>query len=65
MPQLNIFKLLLAIQDKHASYFLENKKTIMNYIDVQWTPQLQVTITDHAIPAAVNEDVESLAKIFP
>jgi len=65
MPQLNIFKLLLAIQDKHAGYFLENKKTIMNYIDIQWTPQPHVTITDHAIPAAVNEDVESLAKIFP
>ena len=64
MPQLNIFKLLLAIQDKHAGYFKENKKTIMNYIDVQWTPQLHVFVTDQAIPLDINEDIKALVEIF-
>jgi hypothetical protein len=60
MQTLNIFQSLLFIQDKHAGYFHENKKTIMNYIHIEWTIPLRVALTEYDIPTCLKNDIETL-----
>ena len=60
MQMLNIFQSLLFIQNKHAGYFHENKKTIMNYIHIEWTIPLRVALTEDDIPPCLKNDIEAL-----
>jgi hypothetical protein len=60
MQTLNIFQSLLFIQNKHAGYFHENKKTIMNYIHIEWSIPLRVALTEDDIPISLKNDIETL-----
>ena len=60
MQMLNIFQSLLFIQNKHAGYFHENKKTIMNYIHIDWQAPLSVALTENDIPPSLKSDIDEL-----
>lgn len=60
MQTLNIFQSLLFIQNKHAGYFHENKKTIMNYIHIEWSIPLRVALIEDDIPISLKKDIETL-----
>jgi len=64
MQMLNIFQSLLFIQNKHAGYFHENKKTIMNYIHIEWSIPLRVALTEEDIPTGLKNDIEILILPF-
>lgn len=59
MEAKNIFTALLAIQDKYASYFKANQKTITNYIEINWQKPLSVRINDCAMPPKLRHDIET------
>lgn len=58
MAQLNIFNALLLLQEKNAGYFKGVQADIMNFIEINWSPQIRVNIKNKKMPDELRQDIE-------
>lgn len=58
MAQLNIFSALLLLQEKNEGYFKSMQANIMNFIEINWSPQVQINIKDEKMPGQLRRDIE-------
>ena len=58
MEQLNIFNVLLLLQEKNARYFKDMQANIMSFIEINWTHPIQVNIKNEKMPRQLRRDIE-------
>jgi hypothetical protein len=58
MPPTNILNALLTIQGIHSEYFKSVKKTIIFFIEIEWSEPITVKIINKEIPIELLNDIK-------
>ena len=54
----DIFSSLLYIQEKHNHFFFDRKKTILDFIKIDWNTPIKIAIINDDMPKELLADIE-------
>ena len=60
----DIFSSLLCIQEKHNDFFLDRKKTIIDYIKIDWNNQITIAIINDDMPKELLADIREMLLVL-
>jgi len=55
---------LLCIQEKHNVFFLDRKKTIIDYIKIDWNNPITIAIINYDMPKELLADIREMLLVL-